>query len=383
MSNNNFDIFISFKDNFDGVRTWASKKGEHIYNSLRVKGYNPFFSDVTMNTEFAASISEHVDYALGTAKVMILVFSSPKEVNSKWVRHEWSEFMRMKKPIITVFKGMKSEDWDELQPELADMQGIDLTDEVGVYQYNRIFETVEQYMTGKVPSSVPEPPRKEEKKIVPAQPVKKTPRVPRLNVQVGCTITFGQYPQGANGEIEPLKWRVLDVRGEKALLITDKIIDCVDKFSIIRTREPYTWRTSSLRRWMNNVFFGKAFNWEQQQKIITVSNGNPDDAYSDSEEYVTEDKIFALSVNEAERYFATNVDRKASASAYAELLCHSRCPWDDKGAWWLRSPIKERAITKASYVSEGGHIEDRYKKWSSPIYDSEIGVRPAMWISLS
>ena len=247
MLDTNYDIFISFQDNNYGERTWASKKGEHIYNSLRTKGYNPFFSRVTMDTEIGESISENVDYALGTAKVMILVFSSLKEVNSKWVKHEWCEFIRMKKPIIIVFQGMKSEDWDELQPELADMQGIDLTDEVGVYQYNRIFETVEQYMTGKVPSSVPEPPRKEEKKSVPAQPVKKTQRVPGLNVQVGCTITFGQYPQGKKGEIEPLKWRVLDVRGDKALLITDKIIDYVNEIGRKKIREQYTWKKAPIQ----------------------------------------------------------------------------------------------------------------------------------------
>ena len=76
MLDTNYDIFISFQDNNYGERTWASKKGEHIYNSLRTKGYNPFFSRVTMDTEIGESISENVDYALGTAKVMILVFSS-------------------------------------------------------------------------------------------------------------------------------------------------------------------------------------------------------------------------------------------------------------------------------------------------------------------
>ena len=59
------------------------------------------------------------------------------------------------------------------------------------------------------------------------QPVKSTPPAPRLNVQVGGKVQFGQYPQGANGEVQPLMWRVLAVENGRALLITDKLIDYV------------------------------------------------------------------------------------------------------------------------------------------------------------
>ena len=148
MPETNYDIFISYKTlDANSNRTWSSEKGEQIYTSLIAKGYSPFFSRKIMNDMVGEKVSSLIDHALNTAKVMILVFSCPKEVNSKWVKYEWSEFMRMNKPIINVFQGMRSEDWKKIQPELADTQGIDLTDDVGTHKYNQIFDAVEKYFS--------------------------------------------------------------------------------------------------------------------------------------------------------------------------------------------------------------------------------------------
>ncbi|MBQ1413030.1 MAG: hypothetical protein IIY93_07560, partial [Clostridia bacterium] len=88
------------------------------------------------------------------------------------------------------------------------------------------------------------------------QSVKPTPPAPRLNVQVGGKVPFGQYPQVAKGEMQPLVWRVLAVENGRALLITDKLIDCV------KYNEKWigaTWETCTLRKWMNEEFISKAF----------------------------------------------------------------------------------------------------------------------------
>ena len=39
--------------------------------------------------------------------------------------------------------------------------------------------------------------------------------------------TFGNYPQGASGEIQALEWRVPAVEDSKALVISEKLLDCV------------------------------------------------------------------------------------------------------------------------------------------------------------
>ena len=37
-------------------------------------------------------------------------------------------------------------------------------------------------------------------------------------------VQFGRYQQEENGEVKPLKWRVLDVKSDKALLFCENII---------------------------------------------------------------------------------------------------------------------------------------------------------------
>ena len=180
MPDTNYDIFISFKDrNDDSTRTWASEKGEHIYHTLISKGYHPFYSRKSMECMTGEQVSPVIDHALSTAKVMILVFSSPWEINSKWVRYEWGEFMRMNKPIIIVFQGMKSEDLGKLQPELADTQGFDLTEEVGNHTYNRIIDAVERlYSQSGQPVAFRDEPRR------PSFSLKKSAKVIQLMTKV-------------------------------------------------------------------------------------------------------------------------------------------------------------------------------------------------------
>ena len=149
MSETNYDIFIAYKDKNDNSdRTWSSIIGEQIYTSLKTKGYSPFYSHETMEGMEGGRVSSLIDHALATARAMIVAFSSPEEFNSKWVKYEWSEFLRTKKPIIIVFKDIKSEDWEKIQPEINDILGFDLTDDAGHHKYNRILEAVDKILAG-------------------------------------------------------------------------------------------------------------------------------------------------------------------------------------------------------------------------------------------
>ncbi len=46
------------------------------------------------------------------------------------------------------------------------------------------------------------------------------------------SITFGNYKQGADGEVQPVEWRVLAVKNGKALVISEKLLDCVRACSV-------------------------------------------------------------------------------------------------------------------------------------------------------
>ena len=105
------------------------------------------------------------------------------------------------------------------------------------------------------------------------------------------------------------------------MLISEYALDC----------KPYdengvTWETCSLRQWLNSVFLDTAFT-EEEKEMIQVSQlkneGNPEygieceSAIEDSAEEITEDKEFLLSIQEAQRYFAGNVNRKCKPTEYA------------------------------------------------------------------
>ena len=130
------------------------------------------------------------------------------------------------------------------------------------------------------------------------------------------TFTFGNYPQGEDGEEQPIEWRVLAVENGKALVISEKLLDCVrynEKFTNV------TWETCTLRKWMNGEFINKAFSSSEQAKIATVTNQNPDNSIHNTKGgNATQDKIFALSIDEVNQYFSNDDDRMAAPTGYAK-----------------------------------------------------------------
>ena len=204
------------------------------------------------------------------------------------------------------------------------------------------------------------------------QPVKSTPPAPRLNVQVGGKVQFGQYPQGANGEVQPLEWRVLAVENGRALLITDRLIDAIP---YNKEYTNVTWETCTLRKWMNNDFISKAFNSNQLAQIVTVTNQNPKNPqYGTKGGNATQDRIFALSIDEAKKYFSSDSDRKAYTTDYVHKKGYDQK--DRSEYWWLRSP--GNCSFFAAYVFIFGYIH----QIGSNVNYGEVAVRPAFWLNL-
>ncbi|MCL2634965.1 MAG: DUF6273 domain-containing protein, partial [Oscillospiraceae bacterium] len=82
----------------------------------------------------------------------------------------------------------------------------------------------------------------------------------------------------------------------------------------------------------------------------------------------TNDYIFLLSVEEANKYFTSNSARIAeNSSRNTENFCLT---W-----WWLRS--RGQVDKTPSSVQGNGEITGL-----SPGYIAECGIRPAMWITI-
>lgn len=166
----------------------------------------------------------------------------------------------------------------------------------------------------------------------------------------GKTVTLGNW----NGE--PIQWRVLAQQGKMRLLLAEQII----------AEQPYNeqyvdtyWRESSLRRWLNGVFLREAFTLTERTMILNTRVANPPNPqYRTNGGMGSVDKLFALSLEEAEDYLPHEADRALGK-------------W-----WWLRSPgsnlLSAASVDKAGMIYSSG-INIHYK---------EGGVRPAAWVLL-
>ena len=192
---------------------------------------------------------------------------------------------------------------------------------------------------------------------------------------IGDKIEIGHYPQGADGEILPLRWLVLAVREGCALLVADKMIECMPYHA---PSGNVTWESSSLRAWLNGDFFNSSFTDAEKAAIQPISLANPDNARYDIPGGVsTKDRVFLLSLPEMEEFFTFGIDRKVYATPYAVRAKNPGLADKSASAWWLRSPGGSgRHAATVHYI--GG-----VSRYGNPVTDSHIAVRPALWVKLS
>ena len=197
---------------------------------------------------------------------------------------------------------------------------------------------------------------------------------------VGSIIKFGKYEQDndtSNGK-EDIEWLVLAKENSNALLISDKALDCKPYNT---SCEEVTWETCSLRAWLNDDFLNDAFTKEEQAIINTTdvsADENPNSKTNQGND--TQDKVFLLSVIEADLYFVGNENKRMCVSTtYARKkgAYTSGTQYNDGSTcwWWLRTSGNSRY--SAAYIHTYGRI------YSSGVMVSNTheGVRPAMWIS--
>ena len=195
------------------------------------------------------------------------------------------------------------------------------------------------------------------------------------NSNVGDYVKFGTYEQDnneANGK-EDIEWLVLEKKNGQILLISKYALDC----------KPYntsytdtTWETCTLRKWLNNVFIDSAFS-DVEKSLISTAKISADKNSSDNTILgnVTQDKVFLLSINEANTYFNSNTARQCEPTEYA--IANGAYVDNTNCRWWLRSLGFNQNYAIIVYskgdLSELGYNVDRIN----------FAVRPALWIDIS
>ena len=172
---------------------------------------------------------------------------------------------------------------------------------------------------------------------------------------VGDIVTFGKY---RNNDIS---WKIIDMDNNKMLVICQdplptSELDVNNYSSVMHLRVFYNssvvdsfGKNNKIRRFLNDEFI-KCFSQDEQQLIINTIIG--DDII---------DKIFLLSVAEAQKFFLSNSDRK---------LKGYKC-------WYLRSEGKISGCY--AYVNTDGKIDE----YGIAIRTGDMyTIRPAMYIKI-
>lgn len=200
-------------------------------------------------------------------------------------------------------------------------------------------------------------------------------------INIGGVIPFGGY-----------NWRILDIKNNTALIITEYIIE---QRSYHDAYKDITWAGCSLRKYLNGEFYD-SFSVADKSRIIPVINKNPDNQWYGSKGGAdTRDSIFLLSIEEVVcQYFGDSSSKlqnrgknqnywfqrkdENNSKRITRLEGMEWCSW-----WWLRSP--GRVNVKAVYVHGDGNIGIQGNNvLKGNISDGRCtgGVRPALWINL-
>ncbi len=199
-------------------------------------------------------------------------------------------------------------------------------------------------------------------------------------IQVGDKIPFGDY-----------NWRILDLKENMALIITENIIE---QRAYHDAYKDITWTDCSLRKYLNGEFYDK-FSETDKSRIIPVLNKNLNNQWYGSQGGAdTRDNIFVLSLDEVCKCFGDSISKLYNPGKNQRYWFERKDENNSKriatlegkdwGAWWwLRSP--GRVNVKAVYIHGDGNIGIQGNNiFKGNISDGKCvgGVRPSLWLKL-
>ena len=87
------DVFISFKNSdFSGNKTRDAEIARQLYEELTSRKIATFYSSATLLGLGQAVYKKSIDEALESTKVLVVVSTDIKFLESEWVKYEWESF---------------------------------------------------------------------------------------------------------------------------------------------------------------------------------------------------------------------------------------------------------------------------------------------------
>ena len=185
---------------------------------------------------------------------------------------------------------------------------------------------------------------------------------------------------------EPLTWRVLDP--SEGYVMCNQIIDsqAYQNYVYYNGSQYYNskscttyasdWVTSSLRQWLNSIFYNIAFTEEEKTQIGTAYLENKCSRNTAHDSASTYDMIFPVSYYDVKKTdhsfsisFSYDTARKMKGTDYAK--CQGLDAYFKNSSWWMRSPANSGC---AAGVSPEGKADNYYYYG---VGNTSLGVLPA------
>ena len=198
----------------------------------------------------------------------------------------------------------------------------------------------------------------------------------------GDSVVFGSFssessPENSDDQ-QPIEWTVLAKEGKKLLLVTS---DPIDAKPFNETEgDSVTWKNCSLRKWLNETFYNKAFSSFEQSLIERVRIVTAPYKKTEGEEDVTLDRIFLLSGEEYGQYSGGAAGASGLAGAAGSAGAAVAAGASKRGAkaprqfCWLRNTDPHTGRVLSS--DEFGHVSPAIENVTGP---SGL-ICPAMWV---
>ena len=228
------------------------------------------------------------------------------------------------------------------------------------------------------------------------------------DIKDGAVVKFGNYEQDnirANGS-ELIEWLVLKTDRKKALLVSKYVLDACEYAANLEYSKEAEWSNSSIRQWLNYVFYPAAFGEDESDCILSTSIDTKVITYTgvynnkkmqediesrDVNVTSTTDKVFLLSVDEIKSLMSVD-EIMGFATEYAAEKIHPVKYFEDNYSksyyqWMTRDLLAHKSYdgiyTKQVFSFEGrGNSIFNYEQWDSNYRYDIDGVRPAIYIDL-
>lgn len=218
----------------------------------------------------------------------------------------------------------------------------------------------------------------------------------------GDTMLLGSYYlpyalfQGGIKVKCPITWQLLDKKGDRLLLLSRNVLyqSIYNDSKVMHTTPKTTWEESIIRAELNKKYFRTWFSAREQAIIIeTVQAMDVNPIYKTCSGNDTTDRLFLLSLEEANKYLGVRLGYKKKQIGENVLPMAASCMIaadsfrEPEGtetlfspvhlSWWLRTAGMDTShvacIDGDGYADFEGRASDA----------SGVGVRPAMWIDIS